>query len=491
MELKILVKNSSYLILTNVFHFAVGIVRSKLIAVFLGTVGSGIISQLQVLTQRMSSFTLLGMNDGLVKLIAESKDTPNFKSKLCSLIKSYTIIVTVMLILSIFLLLFFSNKISIYIFGDLKYYNYFLIGLATLPILVLNSISIAVLKSFKKIKYIARSQVYVILIGFLFFVPLIFLWGLNGAVVSVTISFLIALIFNNFFARKKILNPLNLKIRDVFSSKVSKVLIKELLMFAGFGLTTGLYIIFIDIASRSIVITKLGIDQIGIYSPVITWSSLFISFVMPSIGTFLFPRFSEAKSNVEICGILNDALRFVTLLMIPVLLLCIPIRYQIIPLFYSKDFINAAQYLPWHFLGTLFYLWMYPFTQAMTPTGRIKIYGVLVIIMQTIDFAVVYFLTPIIGMYGWMLKFIISPTLFLIFYLIFFSRNLNFHIYKKNIILMLYLLSSFFMLIVMESYLVRNYLVNFLLGVILTGFTYLLFTKSERNLILQKLRIKK
>ena len=178
-----------------------------------------------------------------------------------------------------------------------------------------------------------------------------------------------------------------------------------------FGLTAGVAIIFSDTLTRSIVVTQLGITKIGVYSPVITWAGLFTGFILPSIGTYLYPRFSEAKSNYEIIGVLNDSIRFVTLMMIPFLLLSIPIRFQIIPLFYSKEFIAAGNYLPWHFLGTLFYLWMYVFSQAMTPTGRIKIHGTLVIIMCVVDLAIVYFLVPIIGLYGWMLKFIISPTI--------------------------------------------------------------------------------
>ena len=156
-----------------------------------------------------------------------------------------------------------------------------------------------------------------------------------------------------------------------------------------------MHLLFSDTLTRSIVVTQLGINKLGVYSPVITWAGLFTGFILPSIGTYLYPRFGEAKSNYEVIGVLNDAIRFVTLMMIPFLLLSIPIRFQIIPLFYSKQFITAGDYLPWHFLGTLFYLWMYVFTQAMTPTGRIKMQGILVIIMCIVDLSTVYFLVPI------------------------------------------------------------------------------------------------
>ena len=72
LELKILFKNTSYLIITKVVKFIVGIIRAKLVAIYLGTLGAGVIAQLLQITESISQFTLLSMNDGLVKQIAES-----------------------------------------------------------------------------------------------------------------------------------------------------------------------------------------------------------------------------------------------------------------------------------------------------------------------------------------------------------------------------------------------------------------------------------
>ena len=86
MELKLLIKNTSYLVFSRIIKFLVGVLRAKLIAIFLGVVGAGIISQLTMITNRMSQFTLLGMNDGLVKQIAESRSEILFKNKLAVLL---------------------------------------------------------------------------------------------------------------------------------------------------------------------------------------------------------------------------------------------------------------------------------------------------------------------------------------------------------------------------------------------------------------------
>ena len=121
-------------------------------------------------------------------------------------------------------------------------------------------------------------------------------------------------------------------------AKVNKEVIKELFVFAGFGLTAGVSLIFTETITRSFVVNKLGVSQIGIYSPILIWTSLFSGLIMPSITTYLYPRYCECKSDKELGTIMNDSLRFVTLLMLPFILISIPIRFQIIPLFYSSQF---------------------------------------------------------------------------------------------------------------------------------------------------------
>ena len=416
------------------------------------------------------------------------KKKKTFHQKIAMLIKSYITIISIVLIFVIIIALLFSKQITIYFFGDSQYFVFFLIGLVSFPILNINGVSFAILKSFKQIKYLARSELIVIIINILIFIPLVFLWRLMGAVIYITFAYITTLVVNHYYAQNIILRKINISLKDILKAKINKNVIKELFIFAGYGLTAGVALIFTDTVTRSIVVTKLGISQIGIYSPVFIWTSLFAGLIMPSIATYLYPRFCECKSDFELIGIMNDSLRFVTLLMIPFILLSIPIRFQLIPLFYSDKFKSSGNYLPWHFIGTLFYMWMYVFDQAMKPTGRIKMGGIIIIIMCILDFAVVYFLVPKIGLYGYMLKFLISPILVFVFYYLYWKNIIHFKLEMKNIGIMIYLISSFILLLSTEKYITSNYKINFLLGLSLTGLSFLMLNKSEKDFIINRLR---
>ena len=491
MELKLLVKNTSYLVTTKIVKFLIGIVRAKLIAVFLGTQGTGIFAQLTSIVQQMSQFTLMSVNDGLVKQIAENKDKEDFKNKLAYLLKSYIAIIALLTVISLVFLFVFSEEITVYIFGDVKYHNYFIIGLISFPVLIINSISFALLKGHKEIKYIARSELIVIVFDFILFVPLIYFWGIKGAVIFVPLSLVTILLVNNYFARTKVLKKYALYAKNVFSAEINKKAVRELFVFAGVGLTAGVALIISEIACRAIVVTKLGIDQIGLYSPLVSWAGLFTGFIMPSLSTYLYPRFSEAKSDAEVSGVLNDVLRLVSFLMIPILFLSIPIRYKIIPLFYSNAFISAGDYLPWHFVGILFYLWMYAMAIVLTPIGKIKTHGVLFIIMSVMNFHIVYFFVPLFGLYGWMLKFIIVPVIFFIFYIFYLGKIINFQIEIKNKFIMLYVFCGALLIIGIDGILAINYKYNFIIGLILTGLAYLMLSDKEKKFLVRKIKVLK
>lgn len=93
MELKKLIKSTSFLISTRFAQFFVGTVRAKINAIFLGTEGIGIVSQLDFLSQRITQITQLSMNDAIVKQIAENRDKDNIKDVICSSLKSYILLV--------------------------------------------------------------------------------------------------------------------------------------------------------------------------------------------------------------------------------------------------------------------------------------------------------------------------------------------------------------------------------------------------------------
>lgn len=492
MEFKALIKNTSFMMVTRVAQFAAGLVTTKISAVLLGTAGIGIINQLTFLTQKMSDFTTLSMVEAVVKQIAENKVKKNANEIISSAFKSYIILVSSFSVISITLLLLFSKVLTNYVFGNGNFTGYFFIAIFTFPLLIISSIPFAILKGFRDIKLMSQIRIGIVFTNLLFAVPLIYYFRLDGAVLYVPLSYLVDLVFHYIVAQKLYFKKLGINVKSIYTASFRTDFVKELFYFSGFGITVGTYAIFSEFICRSIVVSHLGIDQIGLYSPVIMWASLMTGFLLPALSTYLYPRFCELKSTDEITGLLNDSLRLGSMVIIPLLLIGIPFRELVILLFYSKEFIAAAKFLPYHFLGLLFYVWWFVFTQAMTPTGRIKQHGIFQILFFSLDMLVTYYFVNKYGLYGWMLKHIVSPFVFFFVYSFYAYKKMEFRISNENIILMGFALISSLILILLINLTDYGNKIAYLVGPLLLASSFLFLKTTEKSFIFEKVnQIKK
>ena len=119
MELKILAKNTVMLASPKVLKFAVGVLRAKFIAVYLGTVGAGIIDQLHYTVSQLRNISLSSLPDGMVKLIAEQNGKGFDVVKIAEIIKTYVLMVIPLTILMTCLGYYFADEITMYVFGNI------------------------------------------------------------------------------------------------------------------------------------------------------------------------------------------------------------------------------------------------------------------------------------------------------------------------------------------------------------------------------------
>lgn len=485
MEFRLLLKNTSYLFSTKIVQFFVGILRSKINAIYLGTEGVGIVSQFLMLMKSSSSFTTLGMNEAVVKQIAQNSE--NNEKLIESSLKTYLITVMVFILFSSSLLYFFQEPITNYVFGSNEFINYFYLALISFPILIINGVFFAILKGFKAIKQIAMARIGIIISNILVFLPLVIIYKLDGAIAYLPISFITTLMWNIYFANRYCLKPKEIRFIDVIRAPLKVSFRNEMLNFSAYGLVISIMTVLSAFIGRSIVIENLGIDAIGLYSPIIAWSGLFTGFLLPSFNTYLFPRFSEMENDsIAASGVINDAIRLATFGLIPLLFLAIPYRYILIELFYSNEFLGAGDYLPIHFIGVAFNVWFVVLGQSMTPRGYIKQHSFFKFVFYGLNIFLAIYLVPLYGLKGWMLKFVISYIGLFFIYLLFLKSKTKMEINRSNLILMLFLLSVPIVLILMEIIFNSTYFGMFF-GPLFLLLTYFIMSESEKKFIRSKL----
>lgn len=483
MEIKTLAKNTVILASPKVLKFFTGILKAKIIAVFLGVAGAGIIDQLQYIINQIKFFALASLPDGMVKIIAQQNGEEFDVGKISSIIKTYIYIVIPITILMTGLGYYFSDEITLYIFGDIKFKRYFQIGFISFPITILSTTSRALLKAFKEIKSIALAETFILIINLLIFIPLVYFFKITGGVIYVTLSFITTFVVVFSLTRKNVFKKFHIGIKDLIAASFKKKYFKELLNYMGAGIIGGTYLIFTEVTSRSIVVNQLGIEQLGIYAPITRWSNLFIGFILPSIFTYLYPRLSESKNNDEIISLVNSVIRLTTFVAMPFIIIGISIRQWIIPLFYSVDFIDATLYLPYHFSTLILFIWGSILSQLFYATGRLKSYLIFGLIINSISLLSVYYLVPNIGMYGYMVKFLISHILTSLIFYLYWRKEIKFKLDKNNLPIMLYSIITVALLLVLKDVEIYLQITAILLLIIMI----FMLTEKEKTFLRGKL----
>ena len=458
----------------------VSIIRNKLFSVYLGVQGFAILSQFISIKQTFSNINQLNLSECCVKQIVESKKSDNKNE-----IFSYILVKYLKLTLFISFILYpiyiiFQKQLTIFIFGSVEYSYAFYLVLLSYPVILVSTLPFSILKANKEIDYIKKIKIKS---SFLFLISIttFFVYkNLTSSFVIIIFINLIVLNLNLYYAYK-CLKKNKIKISYINKIENQFKFNAEYYKFLKFGIFTGILISTNDIICRNIVINKLGINDYGIYVPILNLMTLVTSFIYPIFSTYLYTKFCEAKTPENICKNLNEGFRLSLLFMLPTSLCIIATDKYLINLFFSDEFLPALFYLKYHFSFLIIHILIYVFIQSMASTGRIKSQSYMMIAYTILNIIVTYYGVINFGISGFLLKYIIPPLLMLIIYYVYYYKSINFKAQNIYPLLIHYIFCNSILIYI------NNLKVNFGLMLITAIFfilmTLLFISKNEINIL--------
>ena len=171
----------------QVFMILVGIIRSKVIAVLLGSTGVGMIGLYQTTLSLIQSVTSLGIQTSAVRDISEVSASNN-EILIGRFFKTFYRWLWITGLIGAMVTLTFASQFSQLTFGSSDY-TWSFVWLSI--VLLLNAISSgqsAILQGMRKLKDLALSSFYGSLIGLVVSLPMYYYWELKGILPSLKIS---------------------------------------------------------------------------------------------------------------------------------------------------------------------------------------------------------------------------------------------------------------------------------------------------------------
>ena len=353
---------------SQVINIILGIFRTKILAVFLGPIGIGLMGVYNSLSLMISTIAGLGIGSSGVRQVAESSSTGD-QSRISRTIKTVRRLSLFLGLLGASLMAILSAPLSRVSFGTINHQ----LAISVLAITVLLGVvaagQVALLQGLRHVADIASINVIGALAGTLFSIPVIYIWRTSGIVPFLIIVSLMNLIASWWYARKVPLTHIKLTLSDTMLE--IKGLISLGLAFMASGvLTSG--VIFVI---RVVLTREFGLEAVGLYQAAYTLSGLYIGIILSAMGMDYYPRLTTVSGNREATNqLVRQQTEIGILMATPAIVATLLFGSFVLNIFYSTEFTPAYGILRWQILGVFLRVISWPLGYVILAKGRAKAY---------------------------------------------------------------------------------------------------------------------
>lgn len=332
-----------YSMVQTAVRLGLGLVNTKIAAVFLGPVGVGMYGQFWSLFGAVSGPLVAPVATVLTRSIASAED-----DELRRRFIGQTIRLCFLLGIAIIIgMIPFAGVLSEWLFFSREYELQVIFAAVALLPLFLNTTLSATARGYKLLGSLTVSELLVALSGTLAVVMLIPWLGIEGAFWSVALAPFIASVFllvqyrnSGWLAR-------------VFQLQGDRKFRKDFLHFFGSALITTTTIAVVPILIRNGIANQIDLEHVGYWQAGSRLSDLYMTVFASLFAMHYLPRFAEIKVGSEILAVLLHGAR----ILIPVIaggaLLMYLLLDILVPLLYTPEFLPLKQIMGWQLAGVV------------------------------------------------------------------------------------------------------------------------------------------
>ncbi|KIC00164.1 lipopolysaccharide biosynthesis protein [Flavobacterium sp. KMS] len=333
--------------LSVILKICIGLITSKLLAVFIGPSGMALVGNLRNFMTLLESISTLGFQSGIVKYVAENeKNKTELQKIIVTVFISLLVIAVVLSGLLFFLASFWNSRIFGY---NYEYSLVFKILALTLPWYAISVFLLAVINGLGKFKKVIWINCIGNIIGLLVSLLLIFQLKTLGALLAVVISPALLFFATFYFINKEIVFFEMVRFGQ-FDFKI----IKNLSSYSLMALVSSVFGPLVFLAIRNNVIENLGINQAGYWETMTRISSYYMMFISTILSVYFLPRLAIAKNNQESKSIFWSYYKTILPIFIIGVTVIYFLRFFIIKLLFTSDFLPVESLFFWQLLGDVF-----------------------------------------------------------------------------------------------------------------------------------------
>jgi O-antigen/teichoic acid export membrane protein len=330
--------------LSVLIKIAIGLVTSKLLAIFVGPSGMALVGNLRNFSTSLETISTLGFQNGIVKYVAESKDDKQQLQKIFS--TAFICLLIGALFLST-ILYFMASFLSQQIFGNHFEYEIVIKVMAlALPWFAISIFLLSVINGLGKFKSVIWINILGNTIGLVVSSILILQFKTLGALFALVITPALLFFVTYYFIAKELHFSKQIR-RQYFDFNI----LKNLSSYSLMALVSSVFGPLAFLAIRKNVIVMVGIEQAGFWETMTRISTYYMLFISTIVTVYFYPKLAVAADKFETKKVFWSFYKNILPLFILGLLLIYCSRTLLVKLLFTKEFLPVRDLFFWQLFG--------------------------------------------------------------------------------------------------------------------------------------------
>ncbi len=322
--------------LSTVLQMLASLVLYKLVAIKLGAEGIGQLGQFVTLLSVVLIISNAGINNGIVKLVAQNKFD---LVELRKVIQTAFVIIFISAFFCIITFFFMLNYIFTTVFYlEILDSNFFIVFLISIFFISMSQFMLSIVNGFKYTKIYAVSIAIGSVLSIISSFFLIQKFELYGAFYTLLVNYFIKIIFLFYIVKYK------LNINSFFKFNLNTEVLKKYLNYSLMFIFSAIAIPLAQIIVRHFIGDNYSLKEMGYWEALFRISSIYITFISVFFSIFYLPHLAE-KNDREIINNGIKILQILTVLLSIMFLIVFLLKDFIITLLFSQDFLIISNYI--------------------------------------------------------------------------------------------------------------------------------------------------
>lgn len=356
----------------QVVNILVSILKSKIVALWLGSVGFGIMSLFNSAISLIYSVTNLGLQDSAVRDIAYAAGQ-NDKALVAKTVKGIKRWVLSTGLLGVIVTIVLSPLLSQWVFDSNQYVRAFIILSCVVLLMGIYNGNYAILQGIRNLGLMAKANIFGSVAGFLCSLPMFYFFRQDGIVLALMLTALATAVVSWIYLKKAKVPNISLSCSDTY-----RIGLKAIKLGSAMSLS-GISVVLVQFAVKTFIARDGDIAEVGLYQAGWALNGTYLGLVFTAMAKDYYPRLSQVVSadNEQIKVMMNQQTEIALLILAPLIIIMIVFMPFFINLLYSAEFVGIVAMTEWLLIGSLIKAgsWAISFVFLAKGNGRVFLFN--------------------------------------------------------------------------------------------------------------------